>query len=312
MTTGLFATLAGLFDLAKLAFEQRKEHALWSASEWARLMRGTGQAALAGTYGAVGGYAAYMYLAGRWDAARATSWFVRGASLVGWAMLLVEGLYLVWRHFTHRSEMQSFLEQCCWGTKRRWGDTAEDQGKEFQVLVNMLFTPGIEVDTTLVTRTPGSTRVGKSGLLLMPGRETSAIRFVLPGAEPETTRLGIKVAAVTSSGVVRDVTSAWEESVKSEWLPIQEGMGLKLTGRVAELSEGEHLEVRVLYYSPLAALGGAVDEATPVVGGKMGMRYLIKGGRITRHANHEGALPSDSLPVTKAISKEKLRPWNSA
>ena len=92
MTTGLFATLAGLFDLAKLAFEQRKEHALWSASEWARLMRGTGQAALAGTYGAVGGYAAYMYLAGRWDAARATSWFVRGASLVGWAMLLVEGL----------------------------------------------------------------------------------------------------------------------------------------------------------------------------------------------------------------------------
>ena len=116
MTTGLFATLAGLFDLAKLAFEQRKEHALWSASEWARLMRGTGQAALAGTYGAVGGYAAYMYLAGRWDAARATSWFVRGASLVGWAMLLVEGLYLVWRHFTRRRNAE-LLGACAISSK---------------------------------------------------------------------------------------------------------------------------------------------------------------------------------------------------
>src|SRR5690606_27258400 len=95
---------------------QRKEHDLWSASEWARLMRGTGQAALAGTYGAVGGYAAYMYLAGRWDAARATSWFVRGASLVGWAMLLVEGLYLVWRHFTRRRNAE-LLGACAISSK---------------------------------------------------------------------------------------------------------------------------------------------------------------------------------------------------
>ena len=311
---GLFATAAGFFDLFKLAGEQRKPNSYWSGDEWARLFRGTGQTTLAASYAGMGGYATYMYLVGRWDAARATSWFIRGTNLVGWGVLLVEGLYLAWRHFTHRTDMQRFLEECCWGAKRRWTDAEEDQAEEFQALSDMLFTPSLKVETALVTRTlgNGSTPIGSSGLLHTLANEACALTLVLPGADPETTRLGIKLAAVTSVGAVRDITSAWEASVECKWLPLQEGMGLKLTGRVAELSEGEHLEVRVLYHSPLALLGGAVSEATPVVGGNLGVRYLIKGGRITQHANENGPLPSDRLLVEEAVSREKLQPGNGA
>ena len=62
-------------------------------------------------------------------------------------------------------------------------------------------------------------------------------------------------------------------------------MGVKLVGDVARLLDREHLEVRVLYHSPLGLLSGAISDSSPVVGGKMGMRYLINGGKVTQHSN---------------------------
>lgn len=309
---GVFAAIASAVDLVQLVFEQRKKDSHWSTDEWGRLLRGTGQAALAGTYASMGGYATYMYLIGRWDAARATSWFIRTTSLVGWGVLLIEGLYLAWRHFTHRTEMQRFLEQCCWGNQRRWTDAEEDQAREFQTLINMLFSPRVHIQTRLVTRTTGNSPVGSSGLLYMTVLQPSKLTLVLPGADPETTRLGITLVAVGSNQSVRNITPLWEDSLECEWLPIEEGMGLRLTGEVAALSEKEHLEVRVLYHSPLALMSGAVSEASPVVGGNMGVRYLIKGGQITQHANEDGPLPSDKLLIEQPISREKLQPERNA
>ncbi|WP_193073991.1 toxin VasX [Pseudomonas sp. FME51] len=302
--TGFFAASAGFSDLVKLVSEQRKSTSHWSTDEWGRLLRGSGHTALAGTYASMGGYATYMHLVGRWDTARATSWFIRTTSLVGWGVLLIEGLYLAWRHFTHRTEMQRFLEECCWGNKRRWTDTEEDQAKEFHALINMLFNPQLKVKTRLVTRTRGN----HDSLRAVPSKLT----LVLPGADPETTRLGITLVAVGLNQSVREITSLWEESLECRWLPIEEGMGLKLTGKVAELSEKEHLEVRVLYHSPLALMIGAVGEASPVVGGNMGARYLVKGGQITQHANEDGPLPSDKLLIEQPISRGKLQPEKKA
>ena len=310
--TGLFATIAGAFDLAQLAFEQRKKNSYWSTDEWGRLLRGAGQTALAGTYASMGGYATYMYLAGRWDAARATSWFIRTTSLVGWGVLLIEGLYLAWRHFTHRTEMQRFLEQCCWGNQRRWTDAEEDQAREFQALIDMLFSPRVHIQTRLVTSEAGNSPVGSTGLLYMTTLQACKLTLVLPGADHETTRLGIKLVAIGSKQSVRDITPLWEKSLECRWLPIGEGIGLELTGKLAELSEKEHLEVRVLYHSPLALMSGAVSEASPVVGGNMGVRYLISGGQITQHANEDGPLPSDRLLIEQPISREKLHPERKA
>src|SRR5690606_34098660 len=70
---GAFAAAAGFSELVKLMNEQRKASSYWSRDEWGRLVRGAGQTALAGSYASMGGYATYMYLIGRWHAARATS-----------------------------------------------------------------------------------------------------------------------------------------------------------------------------------------------------------------------------------------------
>ena len=142
----------------------------------------------------------------------------------------------------------------------------------------------------------------------MTARQASKLTLVLPGAVPEATRLGIALVAVDSNQSVRNVTPSWEDSLECEWLPIEEGMGLKLVGKVAELFDTEHLEVRVLYYSPLALMAGAASEGSPVVGGTMGVRYLIKDGKITRHANEDGSLPSDKLLIERPVSSEKLQP----
>lgn len=302
--TGAFATLAGAFDLAQLAFEQRKQNSNWSKDEWGRLARGMGQTAFSAAYASLGGYATYMYAVGRWDAARATSWFMRTTSLVGWGVLLIEGLYLAWRHFTHRTETQRFLEQCCWGNNRRWSDTEEDQVKELHALINMLFKPQLKVHTRLVSHTRGNHSSLRS--------EPSKLSLVLPGADPEATRLGIVLVAVGPNQSIRNITSSWEDDLECQWLPIEEGMGLKILGKVATLSETEHLEVRVLYHSPLALMTGSASEGSPVVGGKMGVRYLIKGGKITVHGNEDGPLPSDKMLIEQPVSNRKLQPERTA
>src|SRR5690554_2313760 len=309
--TGAFATLAGAFDLAQLAFEQRKQSSYWSKEEWGRLARGTGQTAFSATYAGMGGYATYMYVAGRWDAARATSWFMRTTSLVGWGVLLIEGLYLAWRHFTHRTEMQRFLEQCCWGSRRRWTDAEEDQGREFQALIDMLFNPQLEIETKLVSHAASGSPLEYGNYLNMKTVPKKLV-LALPGAAPQTTRLGITLVAVGSNQSLRNITPTWEDSLKCEWLPIEEGMGLKVIGEVAELLETEHLEVRILYHSPLALMAGSASEANPIVGGDKGVRYLIQGAKITRHANEDGALPSDKVLIEKSISNARLQPGGNA
>lgn len=311
VVTGFIATTAAISDLVKLAAEQSKPDSNWSKEEWARLLRGTGQSALAATYAGVGGYATYMYLLGRWDAARATSWFIKGTNLAGWGVLLLEGLYLVWRYSTHTSDIQRFLEQCCWGNKRLWKDTEEDQIREFQALINLLFTPGITVETrTVIPRNPilSILAVGVGGISRLLPKEVNTLTLMLPGADPESIQLGIKLVAVSSAGILRDITAGWDATVASKWLPLEKGMGLKLTGDVTKLHDDEHLEVRVLYYSPLAMMGGAMSEGGLVVGGRMGMRYVIKDNNITIHANHDGALPSDGLAIEEAVAREKLQP----
>ncbi|AQZ94254.1 toxin VasX [Halopseudomonas phragmitis] len=295
--TGTFAMLAGVADLRQLSAEQKKEHSDWGADEWGRLLRFSGQTALATTYGALGGYATYMFLSGRWDSFRATTWFTRGIGFVGWGVLLVEVLYFVWRRHTHRTDMQRFLEQCCWGTQRRWTDSPDDQRQEFQALIDMLFMPQLGVQTMVTSR-----QIGNSGNRHTLGSRIDSLTLLLPGAVPDTTRLGIKLAAVTPGGVPEDITDSWVNSVTCEWLPIQQGMGLKLSGSLADLAESQHLEVRVLYHSPLAMLTGTLDERNPVVGGRMGMRYLVRGGRIIEHASTDGPLPSDQLPIRQALS----------
>ncbi|WP_304641842.1 toxin VasX, partial [Pseudomonas sp.] len=179
--TGSFALLAGLFDLYALAKEQQKEDAYWTADEWGRLTRTSAQVALAGTYAGLGGYATAMVLMNRMTAARATVWFTRASTPVGWATLVVEGLYLAWRHYAHVSDMQRFLEQSCWGNQRRWGDSEAEQATEFQALIDMLFRPQLGVATRYSLRQLKILRIVPTPYPELY-RITTGLDLVLPGA----------------------------------------------------------------------------------------------------------------------------------
>jgi hypothetical protein len=98
--------------------------------------------------------------------------------------------------------------------------------------------------------------------------------------------------ATIDGHVARDCTAALLPSLRSEWLPAQQGMGA--------------WELRVRYYSPLAMGSGVLDN-TLTIGGKKGVRYLIRGQRVTEHLGTAGNLASDRLPAHK-IDSTLLKP----
>tara|TARA_R110000822_G_scaffold8704_40_gene34437 strand:- start:923 stop:4186 length:3264 start_codon:yes stop_codon:yes gene_type:complete len=305
--TGALASMAGVADLIKLAAEQRKQDSYWTADEWGRLTRGASQTMLAGVYAGLGGYATSMVLLNRWSAARATSIFMRVGTPIGWAVLIVEGLYLAWRHSTHVSDIQHFLESSCWGNQRRWGDTENDQKVEFQALIDMLFKPKLDVATQFSVRQYKFLDVVPT---LYPEIHyvTEGLDLILPGADPATARLGIKLVIVEPGRSLRDITEEWVASMESEWLPIQKGMGLRLKGPIHRMGDSQHLEVQVRYHSPIAMLTGTVDEAEPIIGGNRGMRYIVKGKNITEHGSDDGPMQSDCQQMNIILTPNELQP----
>lgn len=81
----------------------------------------------------------------------------------------------------------------------------------------------------------------------------------------------------------------------------QSGMGLRLSGTMPNTSTSSHWQLRVLYHSPISMLTSVLNTEKMVVGGNMGLRYIVKGSRIVEHSSNDGSLPSDrtsSLQVT--------------
>tara|TARA_R110002051_G_scaffold46751_1_gene93364 strand:+ start:1527 stop:4790 length:3264 start_codon:yes stop_codon:yes gene_type:complete len=308
--TGAFAAFAGFADLRKLALEQQKHDRYWSKDEWGRLTRGLAQTGLAGAYAGLGGYTTAMVLLNRWTAEKATDVFKGVGARLGWAVLIVEVLYFAWRSYTRVSDIQDFLQSSCWGTQRRWGDSKSAQENEFQALIDMMFKPKLDVATGVSIQ-----QMKLFGVVPVPATDlywvTKGLELILPGADPDTARVGIKIIIVQSKKAVSDITQEWLDSMQSEWLPIQEGMGLRLKGPVRHIRRNQHVEVQVRYHSPIAMLTGTLDEAQPIIGGERGMRYIVYDGEITEHRSDDVALPSDEQPMRIVLSQNALQPRSS-
>ncbi|MFN3582264.1 MAG: hypothetical protein ACK4VV_17545, partial [Pseudomonas sp.] len=123
--------------------------------------------------------------------------------------------------------------------------------------------------------------------------------------------VGIKIIIVQSKQAVSDITQEWLDAMQSEWLPIQEGMGLRLKGPVRHIRRNQHVEVQVRYHSPIAMLTGTLDEAQPIIGGERGMRYIVYDGEVTEHRSDDVALPSDEQPMRIVLSQNALQPRSS-
>jgi len=303
-TTGVLAFFASATDLTKLSAEMQKDGAYWAADHWARLGHDSAVLGLMSAQTGLGGYATYMALTGKWTTAQAIKWFTLRIVPVNWLLLIIEGLYLAWNYFKD-SELQAFLEQCCWGQKRRWGDSPVQRSEELQTLIDLLFKPKL-----LATATLHSRHIGQSDHSIVIESRTDSLQLFLPGANPERTQLYIKLVAFDNRNTPTDCTRQWLGNLESQWLPIHQGMGLRLSGALPKRADSHYWQLQVLYHSPLAMQAGTLGSQQLVVGGGMGLRYIIRGTAVVEHASNDGPLLIDSFS-TVPVSPELLQPKES-
>jgi hypothetical protein len=83
-----------------------------------------------------------------------------------------------------------------------------------------------------------------------------------------------------------------------------------LSGALPKRADSHYWQIQVLYHSPLAMQAGTLSPQQPVVGGGMGLRYIIRGTAVVEHASNDGPLLIDSFS-TVAVSPELLQPKES-
>lgn len=300
-TTGALASAAAFFDLRKLSAEMQKDGVYWTANHWVRLGHDGAVLGLMAAQTGLGGHATYMALTGQWTTQQAIKWFTLRMVPLNWILLIVEGLHLAWNYFKD-SELQAFLEQCCWGNDRRWGDSPASRSEELQTLIDLLFKPRLVAESRLVSR-----QIGHSGNNIVLDSHTESLQLFLPGADPENTQLYVKLIAFDKLNTPSDCIQQWLDNLASHWLPIHQGMGLRLAGAVPRRADCTYWQLQVLYHSPLAMQAGTLGPQKPVVGGGTGMRYIIKGSTIVEHGSSDGPLLSDNYS-SMAVSSELLQP----
>lgn len=300
-TTGLLAAAGSLADLVKLSAEMQKDDAYWTGDHWARLGHDSAVLGLMSAQTGLGGYATYMALTGQWSTQQAIKWFTLRLVPLNWVLLIIEGLYLAWNYFKD-TELQAFLQQCCWGTERRWGDSPDSQSQELQALIDLLFKPRLLVEGSLTSR-----QVGHSGNNVLIESRTDSLQLYLPGANPERTQLYLRLVAFDKLNTPTDCTAPWLGSLGSEWLPIRQGMGLRLAGKVPRRADCAYWQLQVLYHSPLAMQTGTLGPQNLVIGGSKGLRYIIEGTHVVEHGSDAGPLISDRFSAM-AVSPERLQP----
>ncbi|WP_092286417.1 toxin VasX [Halopseudomonas sabulinigri] len=300
--TGGLAAVAAAVDLAKLSAEMQKDGAYWSADHWVRLGHDSALFGLMSAQTGLGAYATYMALIGKWTTDEAIRWFTLRIMPVNWLLLVVEGLYLAWNYHKD-TELQAFLEQCCWGKAKRWGDSPEQHSQEIQTLIDLLFKPRLQAVGYLASR-----QIGGSGNNVVLDSRTDSLSLSLPGASPQGSQLYVKVVAFDAANTPVDCTSEWLSGVESTWLPIHQGMGLRLSGKLPRRLDSHYWQVQVLYHSPLAMQAGTLNSRQLIVGGGKGMRYIVRGSSVVEHAATAGPLLSDAfsaLPVSSHLLQPK-------
>ena len=87
-------------------------------------------------------------------------------------------------------------------------------------------------------------------------------------------------------------------------------MGLRLSGALPKSADSHYWQLQVLYHSPLAMQAGTLGPQQMVVGGGMGLRYIIRGTAVVEHASNDGPLLIDSFSAVP-LSQELLHPKES-
>jgi len=225
---------------------------------------------------------------------------------LNWIIAALGVLYLIsW--FFQQTPVQNFLNFCCWSKARARNlepIPAKAQQEELNWLYGILYSPRVSMQSS--SETGGSN--GPSGLSFVSS--INALTIDLPGAEPGTAYLELSMMGdpVDSQAYRyliknsphnnykpprpwRDMTPHWLPSSACQWIPFQEGQGLRLSGPFKTLSNvlstsPATISLRLRYRTPLIAMLGAHN----FVGGERGVAFTL--------TNNDGviALRSDPTP----------------
>ncbi|MEX5688193.1 toxin VasX [Pseudomonas silesiensis] len=210
---------------------------------------------------------------------------------LNWLILGLGVLHLI-TALLKQTPLQNFLNFCCW-SKARAIDLApiapKAQQDELDRLYFILYAPRVSMQSSSVM---GSGN-GPSGLASVSS--INALTIDLPGAEPgsvylELSMVGDPLDTQASRDLIknspihrykaprpwRDMTPHWLSSSVCQWIPHQEGQGLRLSGPFKELANvvgttPSTVSLRLRYRTPLTAMLGA----RTFIGGERGLAFTL-------------------------------------
>ncbi|MDQ3203745.1 MAG: hypothetical protein M3Q94_16540, partial [Pseudomonadota bacterium] len=210
---------------------------------------------------------------------------------INWILAGLGVLYLIaW--FFERTPLQNFLSSCCW-SKTRAVDlepiAPKAQQNELDRLYFILYAPRVSMQSNSES-TAGD---GPSGLAFVSS--INALTIDLPGAEPgsvylELSMMGDPVDTQRNRDLIknspldryrpprpwRNLAPHWLNSSTCQWIPYQEGQGLRLTGPFTTLpnvlgSTPSTVSLRLRYRTPLTSMLGA----RTFIGGERGLAFTL-------------------------------------
>ncbi|WP_242486621.1 toxin VasX [Pseudomonas sp. TH49] len=235
---------------------------------------------------------------------------------LNWIILGLGVLYLTAWIF-EKTPLQNFLNNCCW-SKTRAIDldpiAPKAQQDELDRLYLILYTPRV----TMQSSSKPAPDNGRSGLAFVSAIDSLTID--LPGAEPgsvylELSMVGDPVDTLENRYLVkssptdyfrpprpwRDMTPFWLSDSSCQWIPIEEGQGLRISGPFKEVKDILHtppgtLSLRLRYRTPLTGILGARS----FIGGERGLAFTLN--------NSTGviALRSDPTPELDRVPSYPL------
>ena len=311
---GLISMMAASEELK--AISQQIERAGVSVDPYLKLKRNvvTTQTALYGLHGVMGAAAFLSRTTGGTAlTSKAIRIFRVGNPLIIAAYVIAGALYM-YVSLKQGSPLQNFISNCCWGIKNAWKDDEDAEVQAFIDLlfmpkVKLRRSWKIRLDnsrgnikneneitskfvTALSEGALTVTEVAREGTygLITEADLTGTVRSLfdalgmnsvssfellsldLPGASPDSTVASVRIY----SDEFGDLGNKWLKNIKTEWIPYQEGQGIRVTANCEGLTPP--IYVQVYYQNPLS---GALSSEKSV-GGEQGQCYRFKGsGEVT-------------------------------
>lgn len=292
---GFLAFNAALKEYSSLQLQLEKAND--RIDPWLKLRQKVvaGQAAVAGAQGLLGLTMTVRSIAPLFGIVFANAGYLMWLGPVNYLLAILGMFYLVvW--YMSQTPMQNFLNYCCWSKERARGlppISLEAQEEELGRLYNILYSPRVRFEGGVRTR-PTLDRQGFAYVA-----EVNSLTIDLPGAEPSSAYLELaiigdqvdtlawrakikkntSVEKVVPPQSLQDIGEHWIRSSHCQWIPYQEGQGLRLSGLFDIVqnflhSKPSRVSLRLRYKNPITAFLGAQS----FIGGKEGLAFTFTPG----------------------------------